>query len=82
MEVLLIIHEAIRHGDYGLLRDIVLQLPVFFYGGKSWEYGPEMLYFAWLLQPDVSNDKARDAIMKGGLIKCVTVGTTPNGGPT
>ncbi|KAK3360956.1 hypothetical protein B0T24DRAFT_586027 [Lasiosphaeria ovina] len=75
VEVLLILHEVVRHGDYGLLRDIIPMLPVLFWGGKSSNYGPEMLYFAWLLHPVVSTPGVRDAILKGGLIRCTTVGS-------
>lgn len=76
VEVFLTIHEAVRHGDYGLLADIIPQLPIMFWGGKSSNYGPEMLYFSWILHPDVCLDEAtRDAILKGGLIRCVTAGS-------
>ncbi|KAI1818875.1 hypothetical protein F4861DRAFT_544638 [Xylaria intraflava] len=46
-----------------------------FWGGRSSNYGPEMLYFAWLLHPDVSDDHVRDAILQGGLVRCVTAGS-------
>ncbi|KAI1818892.1 hypothetical protein F4861DRAFT_544588, partial [Xylaria intraflava] len=32
VEILLTVHEAVRHGDYGLLRDIIPQLPIMFWG--------------------------------------------------
>lgn len=76
VEVLLIIHEAVRRGDYGLLNLIIPILPVLFSGGKSSNYGPEMMYFAWLLHPNVSIDEAtRHAILKGGLVRCTTAGS-------
>ncbi|KAK7752206.1 hypothetical protein SLS62_005740 [Diatrype stigma] len=76
VEIFLTIHEAVRQGDFGLLRDIIPQLPIIFWGGRSFNYGPEMLYFAWLLHPDVCHDGAtRDAILKGGLIRCITAGS-------
>ncbi|KAI1820670.1 hypothetical protein F4861DRAFT_542739 [Xylaria intraflava] len=75
VEVLLTVHEAVRHGDYGMLRDVIPQLPILFWGGRSSNYGPEMLYFAWLLHPAVSDEHVRDAILQGGLIRCVTSGS-------
>ena len=76
VEVLLIFHEAVRHGDFGLLRDIIPMLPILFWGGKSSNYGPEMLYFSWLLHPNVVPDEnLRDAFLKGGLIRCTTTGS-------
>ncbi|KAK4232867.1 hypothetical protein C8A03DRAFT_19939, partial [Achaetomium macrosporum] len=75
-EILLILHEAVRRGDFGLIGDIIPILPLLFWGGKSSNYGPEMLYFAWLLHPAVSKDEnARDAILKGGLVRCTTAGS-------
>jgi hypothetical protein len=77
VEMLLLIHEAVRNGDYGLLADLIPQLPVLFWGGKSSNYGPEMMYFAWLLHPKVTSDaKTRDAILKGGLVRCTTAGSS------
>ncbi|KAK4232741.1 hypothetical protein C8A03DRAFT_20029, partial [Achaetomium macrosporum] len=77
VEILLILHEAVRHGDFGLIRDIIPVLPLLFWGGKSSNYGPEMLYFAWLLHPTVSTDETtRDAILKGGLVRCTTAGSS------
>ncbi|KAK4233870.1 hypothetical protein C8A03DRAFT_19131 [Achaetomium macrosporum] len=76
VEILLIFHEAVRHGDYGLIKDIIPILPLLFWGGKSSNYGPEMLYFAWLLHPNVSHDETvRNAILKGGLVRCTTAGS-------
>jgi len=77
VEMLLLIHEAVRNGDYGLLADLIPQLPVLFWGGKSSNYGPEMMCFAWLLHPKVTSDaKTRDAILKGGLVRCTTAGSS------
>jgi hypothetical protein len=76
VEVLLSIHEAIRRGDFGYLRDIIPQLPVLFWGGKSSNYGPDMLYLAWILHPVVTPDaRVRDAILKSGLVSCSTAGS-------
>lgn len=76
VEVLLIIHEAVRQGDYGLVKDIITMLPVLFWGSRGTNYGPEMLYFAWLLHPNVSKDEVtRNAILKGGLVRCTTAGS-------
>ncbi|EAQ85232.1 predicted protein [Chaetomium globosum CBS 148.51] len=76
VEVLLIIHEAVRQGDYGLIKDIIPMLPLLFWGGRGTNYGPEMLYFAWLLHPNVSKDEVtRNAILKGGLVRCTTAGS-------
>lgn len=69
-------HVKNRNGDFGLIRDIIPLLPILFWGGHSSNYGPEMLYFAWLLHPDVVKDqKTRDAILKGGLVRCTTAGS-------
>ena len=46
-------------------------LLVLFWGGKSSNYGPEMLYFAWFLYPQVFDKSLRDAILKGGFIRCI-----------
>ncbi|KAI1827953.1 hypothetical protein F4861DRAFT_535389 [Xylaria intraflava] len=75
VEILLTIHEAVRKGEYGVLRDVIPQLPILFWGGRSSNYGPEMLYFAWLLHESVSDERTRDAILQGGLVRCVTAGS-------
>ncbi|KAL2755202.1 hypothetical protein ACRALDRAFT_2107131, partial [Sodiomyces alcalophilus JCM 7366] len=38
-------------------------------------YGLEIMYFAWLLYPDISDKKVSEAILKGGLIRYVTTGS-------
>jgi hypothetical protein len=76
MNTLLSLHEAVRHGDFGLIMAIVPQLPILFWGGKSSNYGPEMLYLSWLLHPDVVTDQTtREAIIKSGLVHCTTAGS-------
>ncbi|KAL2757206.1 hypothetical protein ACRALDRAFT_2101419, partial [Sodiomyces alcalophilus JCM 7366] len=64
VEVLLIIHEAMRYKDFSLLRDIIPY--------KSWKYSLEIMYFSWLLYPDISDKHISDAILKGGLIRYLT----------
>lgn len=77
IEILLILHEAVRQGGYGLIKDIIPMLPILFWGGRGTNYGPEMLYFAWLLHPNVSKDEVtRNAILKGGLVRCTTAGSS------
>jgi hypothetical protein len=79
VETILIFHQAVREGDYSILHDIISQLPVLFWGGRSPNYGPEMLYFSWLLSPEVTlDDGLRDAILKGGLVRCATSGSKYN----
>lgn len=72
---LLMMVTAVQLGDYGVLRQIIPQLPLFFYGGKSSNYGPEMLYFAWLLHPDVSDPELATGILRSGLVRCTTAGS-------
>lgn len=70
------IHEAVRAGEFGLLQEIIPLLPIIFWGGKGSNYGPEMLYFAWLLHPSVSKQAGlADAILKSGLVRCTTAGS-------
>lgn len=76
VEILLMMYEAVRVGEYGLLREIIPMLPVLFWGGKGSNYGPEMLYFAWILHPSVAKQTGlAEAILKGGLIRCTTAGS-------
>ncbi|KAI1451201.1 hypothetical protein F4805DRAFT_475182 [Annulohypoxylon moriforme] len=63
-----------RLGDYGVLRQIITQLPICFYGAKSTNYGPEMLYFAWLLQPNITDLDLAKGILRSGLVRCTTAG--------
>ncbi|KAK3371643.1 hypothetical protein B0T24DRAFT_650512 [Lasiosphaeria ovina] len=44
-------------------------------GGRSSNYGPEILYFAWLLHPRISEEHTIRAILKGGLIRCTIAGS-------
>jgi hypothetical protein len=72
---LLVITRAIHEGDYGVLRNMIPALPALFYGGGASHYGPEMLYFAWLLRPEVTDRTLSDGILRSGLVRCVTAGS-------
>lgn len=72
--MLLIFNKVIRYSDYGLICDVIMQLSVFFWGGKFFNYGSEMLNMAWILIEEVTPDKrVCDNIFKAGLVKCTTV---------
>ncbi|KAI1204052.1 uncharacterized protein F4807DRAFT_466077 [Annulohypoxylon truncatum] len=72
---LLMMVTAVQLGDYGVLRQIIPQLPLFFFGAKSNNYGPEMLYFAWLLHTDVTEPELATGILRSGLVRCTTAGS-------
>ncbi|KAK3364848.1 hypothetical protein B0T24DRAFT_652198 [Lasiosphaeria ovina] len=44
-------------------------------GGRSSNYGPEILYFAWLLHPRISEEHTIRAILKGSLIRYTIAGS-------
>jgi hypothetical protein len=78
VEILLLPHEAIRHGDYGLIHDLIRQLPILFWGVESKNYGPEMLYFVWLLSPEVCLNQSMRGASKADLCGALPVGAGTN----
>ena len=75
VRVLLVMVTAVHLGDYGVLRQLIPTLPTWFYGGGSSKYGPEMLYFAWLLHPEVTDSELSEGILRSGLVRCTTAGS-------
>ena len=45
VEILLIFYEVVRFRDYGFIKEVILLLLIIFWGGKSLNYGLEILYF-------------------------------------
>ncbi|KAK3688610.1 hypothetical protein B0T22DRAFT_512217 [Podospora appendiculata] len=72
---LLVLHRAVQLGDYGIIRVMIPTLLEFFYGAGASNYGPEMLYFAWLLHPDVTDRALSEGILRSALVKCTTAGS-------
>lgn len=68
VKVYLTLSYAIKHGDVGHIRKMLPILAILFYGAGQNNYGKEMLYFDWLLRPQVSDPVLRDAILSASLV--------------
>lgn len=75
LEVIVVFHEAVRHGDVDLVRHSLRQMPVLFWGSGSNNYGPEIRYCNWLLHKYVCSKKLQEAFLRSGLIRCTTSGS-------
>ena len=67
IETFLIVRQAVKRGDIGLLRRMVDPLIVLFFGSGQYNYGREMLYYRWQLSP-VNTPELQRAILASGLV--------------
>jgi len=67
IELFLTIKHAIKHADIGILRHVVDQLIVVFFGAKQSNYGHEMLFLRWNLT-DVNDPVLQRSILACGLV--------------
>ena len=59
---------AVKLGDVGILRRLIDELAVWFFGTDQFQYGYEMLHMAWLLSDSVSTPELQHAILAGSLV--------------
>lgn len=67
VQVYMNLSYAIKHGDIGHIRQLLPKLAILFYGAGQNNYGKEMLYFDWLLRPEVSDEVLSTAILTSTL---------------
>lgn len=67
MELFLAVRSALKYGDTHILRSLVDQLILVFWGAGQHNYGREMLYYRWLLSP-VNDDTLQEAVLSSGIV--------------
>lgn len=68
VEAFLTTRHAVRHGDIGLLRRLVDQLCVWFYGAEQVRYGYEMLHLRWLLSSQVATAELQRVVLASSVV--------------
>ena len=59
---------AVKFGDIGILRRLLPELAVWFFGADMFNYGYEMLHMEWLLSKDVSTPELQRSILAGSVV--------------